>query len=385
MKEPPDGGTDTPLGNIFNDNVKNPNPKMMETDKISPNPQEEHKNRKINLYKKDSLGPFIAVIQSKRKENAIGRIHPLVLAKEIHSLKLTDKGSIKRGKNKLIIEFNNPQGANNFINNEYLKNKGRGISKDLEIQELIQNSSAITSILNIKRFNRKIIMDGESKYVATGTCLFTFEGKILPKSINIYGLEVEVVPYIIPVIQCRNCYRYGHKINNCKGKKICANCGIEHNEICKSITTKCINCNDNSHRADSDNCPEFKRQKQIRLYMSLDHISFFEADKIPKINNTHFSQRGGEEFPQLRITSTPINFTPISYEREHFQNNKKKTNLLTVTLLTARIKRGKLLTKQGDTIDRRTRGVFSLKIPGYRRGGHLTVLLGQQTQLQILI
>lgn len=70
-----------------------------------------------------------------------------------------------------------------------------------------------------------MLLDGNSlrchneiKYVKTGTCFLTFSGKSIPRSVNLYGLDLEVENYIMPVTQCYNCFLFGHTKNQCRGK-----------------------------------------------------------------------------------------------------------------------------------------------------------------------
>lgn len=296
MDEPPDegsGGTDPP-------------------DKSNTN--NLNRNRQNNYYKIDDTGPFIVTIQGKNDK----KLHPMCIAKDISLLHLKNTcGPLKKGKNSVNITFKDFQSANTFLSCEKLLSKGydifiptynvtckglvRDIPKEYSVDDLLANSRVENmqnkiSIRFIKRFNKRITIDNEIKYVPTGTCLFTFEGKIIPRSILIYDLEMLVDPYILPVTQCYSCLRYGHTAKNCKGRKVCKTCGHKTDQDpcegpcnhCSGACSKsCIHCDSKDHESISKVCPEYFRQQQIRIHMSLDNMSFFQANElIPKIKNS---------------------------------------------------------------------------------------------------
>lgn len=93
--------------------------------------------------------------------------------------------------------------------------------------------------------------------------------------IKIRLINVEVEPYISPVIQCFKCLRFGHTKNLCKGQHRCSKCGSKnHNsEECDTGQIKCIYCKE-EHEATYKKCEEFKTQTRIKKLMSLENLSF---------------------------------------------------------------------------------------------------------------
>lgn len=64
------------------------------------------------------------------------------------------------------------------------------------------------------------------------------------------------------IIQCLNCYAFGHLAANCLNKLTCRRCSGEHKELectAKVTDAKCANCiaskRPHDHRVTSENCP----------------------------------------------------------------------------------------------------------------------------------
>ena len=156
-----------------------------------------------------------------------------------------------KGINRLAIEFLNHQAANDFVNNERLKNKGynifipynfisckglvRYIDLDIDISKFSEICRSNVEIISAKKLNRKVLTNNKPEYIATGSVLFTFKGTCLPKFIEFYGLALPVTIYIPPVTQCFSCLLYGHTKHNCKGKLKCFNCGEKNTIIMTRI------------------------------------------------------------------------------------------------------------------------------------------------------
>lgn len=80
-----------------------------------------------------------------------------------------------------------------------------------------------------------------------------------------------VVEYI-QIMRCYKCQEYGHMASRCSGVLKCTKCAGEHGQIdCKSVIEACANCLkekdddetvDSEHRADSPDCPCFKKYRE---------------------------------------------------------------------------------------------------------------------------
>ncbi|XP_026471449.1 uncharacterized protein LOC113375720 [Ctenocephalides felis] len=117
----------------------------------------------------------------------------------------------------------------------------------------------------------------------------TFRGSKLPEKISIYSVKCRVSPYIKKVVQCHNCWFFGHIKEQCKSKKRCPKCSEQHGlEACTEILNlRCCLCS-GEHVANSTECPEFKRHKNIYELMGTHNIAFHEARHI--LRNDKYSR-----------------------------------------------------------------------------------------------
>lgn len=301
-------------------------------------------------YRYTDTGPFIIYMQGKTAQKNVGNYHFLQVAKYVYTHS-TDKDGIKninkKGKNRISIEFKSYQAANEFLDNNKVKEDGyeifipnhniscRGVIGfvDLEFtkEELEQFSEVKkvnTEILNIRRLNRKIVREGKSEYVGSGSVCYTFTGKQIPKEVYICGIPFRVKPYIMPVVQCYGCFLYGHVKNHCKSTSKCKNCGEkEHEGTCEK---KCYHCNSKEHYSFNSVCPEYARQKYIKELMSLDNLTYYEANEIvPMIENKRKNkqtfQKNNNEFPALG-KETDSEFITIAQRRSMMNETLNKNS-----------------------------------------------------------
>lgn len=306
----------------------------------------KNKEKVQRYYKARDFGPFVVYVESTDKSgNNIGRFNHLKISKEIFNLKLKDikKYDIK-GTNRISVEFNNYNAANSFTSNAYLMEKGynvfipfnyvtckgivRNVDTSMEVEELQSVCNSSVDIINIVRLNRKVFsgINGEPSYVPTNTILLTFEGIILPKYTNIYGLDLPVVPYISPVTQCFNCLLFGHTKKLCKSKQRCFNCGdlenheVEGSEVGNSrlydCQKKCFYCKSEEHSSTFKKCPEYERQQNIKKLMAFENISYFDANNMCK--KTYLSENN--------FTMHPADFPLLSNNRFRSTNTSNGNN-----------------------------------------------------------
>ncbi|CAH2095618.1 unnamed protein product [Euphydryas editha] len=182
---------------------------------------------------------------------------------------------------KITIEVNNEESADDLINCDHFIEMGwrfqrpfevglsYGIIKDIELditeEDLIKSISCTTEVINVKRLQRKNKDDigwSDCEKVRVG-----FKGSSLPTYIYIFDMKVRVEPYVFPVTQCSNCWRYGHTRKMCPSvKSYCPKCGGKH-DSCNITVYKCINCNEN-HMVLDRTCPVYIKERRIRDIMA---------------------------------------------------------------------------------------------------------------------
>nr|XP_029711518.1 uncharacterized protein LOC115256720 [Aedes albopictus] len=179
-----------------------------------------------------------------------------------------------------------------------------GLVKDVPCKygekELLEEIEADVAITKVERVHR---MDQAKKLVPTKNVKVTFKGKEIPGYVVLYGCKMKVDLFLFPVKQCRNCWGYGHKTNNCKRSKKCGACGkpsSEHDEQC--IEFRCINCQGN-HAADAQECPERRKQRKISEKMQQNKLTYKEAKSSFLQNQFQLLQDYEEEFPEIDTRS----------------------------------------------------------------------------------
>lgn len=274
-----------------------------EIPQINSSTQINETNRR--LYNHIDASPYLIHIQRiQSTQNDGTSLHPMTVGKLLKQNKITNitNGSIKRiGRNKIALSFNSHTSANDFLNNKILNENHlkafipsftitrvgivRGIPTEWTPDEIIENISTpigCGAILKVRRLNYKVMVEGSPVWKPTQSVVIYFDGQILPKRIYICFNSLPVDLYIFPTIQCYNCCRYGHTKMQCRSKPRCYRCGQEHNgESCK-VDDDCIQCClcSGSHIATNRICPEFKRQKDIKVYMAQNCVSYSEALKL---------------------------------------------------------------------------------------------------------
>lgn len=96
--------------------------------------------------------------------------------------------------------------------------------------------------------------------------------------------------YTFPTIQCFNCCRFGHTKTQCRSKPRCYKCGDEHTADSCSTEEDCATCClcSGCHYATNKSCPEFIRQKSIKLSMAENCLSYAEASKLhPSVGKSY--------------------------------------------------------------------------------------------------
>lgn len=211
-----------------------------------------------------------------------------------------------------------------------------------EIHDNIEFPNYInTKVIHVRRIKKRLVVDGKISYTPTHLAVITLSGVVIPECIMLYRCVSKCELYIPPVIQCRNCMRYGHIRNNCKSNSRCHKCGfsgtsqevVEHCRVCENIC--CLYCK-GGHSASEEGtplrsrcCPEFYRQQNIKEYMVSNNVSFFEALKMfPSISSPDNRDLvdnpidlAPRSFPQLSASNSPNILSTSNNQRSVVQIN----------------------------------------------------------------
>ena len=129
-------------------------------------------------------------------------------------------------------------------------------------------------------FVKRISVKRNDQIILTNTYILTFNKPELPKSIKAGFLSLPITPYIPNPLRCFHCQRFGHSKTVCKGKALCARCGLDDHDgtLCTSPPS-CANCK-GAHTAFSRECPLWKKEKQVQQVKCEKNISYPEARKL---------------------------------------------------------------------------------------------------------
>ncbi|XP_045761309.1 uncharacterized protein LOC123864730 [Maniola jurtina] len=213
------------------------------------------------------------------------------LAKLLQTAKIQHVTRIKYiNSYKVLIQFNNEDSAEEFINSKTFQEMGYkmyktmemthtyGVIKDIDLEytdeEILESLSCNIQILGIKSLKRRNRSDG--KWEICEKMRICFKGSSLPPHVKIFDTIAEVSPYMYPVTQCSRCWRFGHSTKICPSYKIvCPKCGDNHPN-CTKTTFKCNNCG-GKHMAMARICPIRCKEKRIRELMIEFGVSYKKA------------------------------------------------------------------------------------------------------------
>lgn len=291
------------VGNInkeLRSNVNHPTNTIMETNtEVQTRTTSNFEAR----YAATNTGPYSVHVVSTDDKN-VAHLHPLKLGKLIHSNKVGNIEIInKLSPNKVDIKFRTFEDANKFIHNSILKehklkafipaNKVlisgviKGVDRDITIDEIIQETKSPVPIAKAFRFSRKVVTDGEAKYIPTETVKITFLAEQIPQHVYLYHVSFPVEKYKLPLIQCLNCAKFGHKAVICRGETKCFKCSGSHNaKDCNVTTLKCANCG-LTHAPNHSMCSVLQTQRRINDIRSDLNITLGEARKAYEGNNQY--------------------------------------------------------------------------------------------------
>ncbi|XP_058808592.1 uncharacterized protein LOC131674101 [Phymastichus coffea] len=179
----------------------------------------------------------------------------------------------------------NDNGLSTFIPGFKKIRKGvlKGIPVDYDTKELhgaIECESKVIEVTRLNTRNRQATND-DDKWLPTTSVLVSFETGSLPAEVKIYNVITKVTPYVRKVMQCLNCFKFGHYANKCRGKKRCSMCGeTDHpNEACQGLFPRCANYKE-SHKSNNRDCKIFKMHAFVNEKMAFENISYYEAKQL---------------------------------------------------------------------------------------------------------
>lgn len=139
-----------------------------------------------------------------------------------------------------------------------------------------------TEILKLERMYKKKWDKISKKLIEedTGNIIVSIKGNKIKERIGLFDdkIFVKVKPYVFPVKQCFNCFKFGHIKTLCKSKERCIICGQSAHGKC-DLPAKCVNC-EGDHRSTNQLCTIYERNRSINIIMAYHNVSFRSAERI---------------------------------------------------------------------------------------------------------
>ena len=270
---------------------------------------------------KDSWPRFL-VIEATDKNTSISNINPFLRAKALHAILGVEPKAVNfyRNSGLLCVEVDSRSQSNSLLNAKMFHNipiqvsihrtknytKGVFTCRDLVgmADEDILTEIKDQGVVEVHR----IVSKRNGNLVPNHTFRITFNSTTLPKDVKIGYMNVKVRPFIPNPRRCFNCQKYGHSKLRCQGTAVCAKCGQEGHEY-ETCTNDphCLHCNGN-HPASSQECPVWKREKQIVELVFTQKLTFYEAKQRvqalqPQTNNTKLMSDVVRSTPRIAMKS----------------------------------------------------------------------------------
>lgn len=284
-------------------------------------------------YTTSDTGPFIVHVSRDDSDqpNTTTRMRALKMAQTIYNGKVAGIKEIKSiGKNKMSIYFLTALDANAFLDHPVLTSNNlratiprfqvsrmgvvRQIPLDWTLEELADNiecPSGVGPVIKARRLNSKKLIDGKRVWEPTGTVVLTFLAQNLPDKVYCFSMSISVDPYRLPIIQCHKCCRFGHIRDQCRSNPRCARCAQNHESAeCRipEAEISCLFCS-GPHSSTDPRCPEFSRQRSIKLIMSEENIGYVEAARRFRPVRTSYADKTNNSSQATQVTR-PLPMSP---------------------------------------------------------------------------
>ena len=122
-----------------------------------------------------------------------------------------------------------------------------------------------------------VILKKEGKMIPTNTLFLRFSSLEFPKEITVSYIKVKVALFVLNLMCCFNCNKFGHMSQHCKVTVKCLGCGKDKHEGQCEGPKLCSNCN-GPHASSAKDCPVW--EKEIQWVCIEKCISFLEARQL---------------------------------------------------------------------------------------------------------
>lgn len=251
------------------------------------------------------------------------------------------------GRNKIMVYLNSYAKANSLVKEVQSGKIGRyrayvplhlicvtgviaGVPADIPEKEIFDDIQCEVPIVSVRRLNR--FVDGA--ITPTNRISVMFRSNVLPERVKLFCCSSRITPFVQKLVICENCLRFNHRASQCKGRKRCERCSIQHESpdqfrSCAN-EAKCAFCKSSSHTSNFDKCPDKLRQISIKRLMAKRTVTYAEArEQIPITSNMFEPLTGLDEFPTLHESFATVagNATTSSFRKQWSQANQERAKI----------------------------------------------------------
>ncbi|XP_061170317.1 uncharacterized protein LOC133179627 [Saccostrea echinata] len=178
---------------------------------------------------------------SDQHTKPLTKVSPFVIQKGIQGIIGTPKNVKKLKSGALLIEVTKKQQSTSLLGLKMLAdipvvgqihsglNQSKGIlfDRDHDLDDIpeqeIQSELESQGVISVKRFTKK----RNDIIEPTNTYLLTFGMPTLPTNIKVGLYQMKIEMFVLNLLRCFKCQRFGHGQSNCKASEACFKCGEE--------------------------------------------------------------------------------------------------------------------------------------------------------------
>lgn len=244
--------------------------------------------------------------------------------------------------NKIIKAMFTSKNFNFYIPQQKVEVKGRihmpkGITEKeafegMIVKNRIATDAPLPSIVEVYRipYFDKDPSTGAVNRIDSDFMLVSFCGSHIPTHVVFENaLLIPVQAYFEPILQCKNCWFFGHSKGACRGKVRCVTCGLIHTEDCGAVVV-CVNCK-GDHSCNSKKCPEFLKRKELSKTKALKTVPMGVNDSHAPAPASFSIFKNNVNFPVLSsrsIPSTSSSYFPPSVLDKSLKKRKADNNVV---------------------------------------------------------
>ncbi|XP_063386858.1 uncharacterized protein LOC134672833 [Cydia fagiglandana] len=233
--------------------------------------------------------------------------------------------------NKIYVHFGSESALEKLITCQAIKEKAwsivrtsevaasygviRQVELDLTEKEILESIDGGAQLLSVKRLTRR---SEDGKWINSECVRLGFRGSSLPAYVHVFGMRLMVKPYIFPVTQCSNCWKFGHVKRLCpKTKIVCPKCSKNHNN-CEVTKYVCVNCT-GDHLALSKMCPVYLKERKIRSIMADFNVTYRKALSMYVPESP---VREIKDTPEIELNKSDASFPKIRFNSENEEQSQ---------------------------------------------------------------